>query len=543
MGQFYSREFDGDPYIDLMRSLPERELVWWAQKVIWLAEGFTFVDHFARTYPRLFQHKCPRCNGAGVLTCPGCAGTKVPLGLTGSGRRALLGPPAVDPATNQGRDGSSKPLNSKLQVFGALPAAAPMGAGNGDAATATATATGVVGSCRMCGDTCNWDVESEWMDRWREWESRLAYYDKATAPLMDEWYEDVINAGNLEEDTPPVEDDPPGPEVNPGREGKKGEVTGRWADDDRLMAKDKKRFAAIVKRFGHPYDADATLGYQIVDPTASMGENIWNMAQVYNSTPPELNPWRTAHFAGRGGGGGPGSSGSGGIGGGDVEGGLNPALATQAALDAFDQEIVQEAAIMQNLEAAVQDLPKPHRFLATAGTIPCTECSGLAWQYSVMPNTERLFGVERPTWADRLARLERYWTPKTLADPSRTGQVLPYGEHGLRSLLAAAQGGEEGDLVDAVVGRAPESTARYRRDLDLLVAAPELRDARLRVPAGLNTLGLYLQTNGQETGGSRCKTVYMCPAALGSSRGYWCVASRSSQSYKHKQKTAIAREK
>jgi hypothetical protein len=37
MGQFYSKEFDGDPYIDLMRSLPERELTWWAQKVIWVS--------------------------------------------------------------------------------------------------------------------------------------------------------------------------------------------------------------------------------------------------------------------------------------------------------------------------------------------------------------------------------------------------------------------------------------------------------------------------------------------------------------------------
>lgn len=26
-----------------------------------------------------------------------------------------------------------------------------------------------------------------------------------------------------------------------------------------------------------------------------MGENIWNMAQVYNSYPPELNPLRTNH--------------------------------------------------------------------------------------------------------------------------------------------------------------------------------------------------------------------------------------------------------
>ncbi len=34
---------------------------------------------------------------------------------------------------------------------------------------------------------------------------------------------------------------------------------------------------------------------QIVDPTATMGENIWNMAQVYNSYPPELNPLRISH--------------------------------------------------------------------------------------------------------------------------------------------------------------------------------------------------------------------------------------------------------
>ncbi|GIL79213.1 hypothetical protein Vretimale_16366 [Volvox reticuliferus] len=502
MGQFYSREFDGDPYIDLMRSLPERELVWWAQKVIWLAEGFTFVDHFARTYPRLFQHKCSRCNGAGVLTCPGCAGTKAALGITSSGRKAGLDPSV---STSSGQNG----FMNRLQVFGALPAAAAGGPGSGQGGSANGAgdaASGHVGECHLCGDACSWDAESEWMDRWREWDSRLAYFDKATAPLMDEWYEDIINAGNLEEDTAPVEDEPPGPEV-----------TGRWADDDRLLAKDKKRFAALVKRFGHPYDADATLGYQIVDPTASMGENIWNMAQVYNSTPPELNPWRTAHFARRGGGGGREGAGTGsGNGGG---GGPNPAAATQAALDAFDQEIIQEAAIMQNLEAAVQDLPKPHRFVATAGTIPCTECGGMAWQYSLMPNTERLFGIERPLWTDRLARLEKYWTPKMIADPSRTGQVLPYGEHGLRSLLAAAEGGEEGDLVDAVVGRAPESTARYRRDLELLVAAPELRDARVRVPAGLNTLGMYLEENGEA--GARDLASVASPLQLPEAGGSW----------------------
>jgi hypothetical protein len=37
MGQFASRHYDGDPYIELMRALPDRELIWWVQKVIWVS--------------------------------------------------------------------------------------------------------------------------------------------------------------------------------------------------------------------------------------------------------------------------------------------------------------------------------------------------------------------------------------------------------------------------------------------------------------------------------------------------------------------------
>jgi len=39
MGQFQSRDYDGDPYIELMRAIPERELIWWVQKVIWVSAG------------------------------------------------------------------------------------------------------------------------------------------------------------------------------------------------------------------------------------------------------------------------------------------------------------------------------------------------------------------------------------------------------------------------------------------------------------------------------------------------------------------------
>jgi hypothetical protein len=37
MGQFQSKEYDGDPYIELMRAVPERELIWWIQKVVWVS--------------------------------------------------------------------------------------------------------------------------------------------------------------------------------------------------------------------------------------------------------------------------------------------------------------------------------------------------------------------------------------------------------------------------------------------------------------------------------------------------------------------------
>ncbi|GFR49151.1 hypothetical protein Agub_g11169, partial [Astrephomene gubernaculifera] len=478
MGQFYSREFDGDPYIDLMRSLPERELIWWAQKVIWLAEGFTFVDHFTRTYPRLFQHTCPRCKGAGVLTCPTCAGTKVPRGVTPSPRRAALAAvganatssapaPALAGRVDRGAGSARERLLSGK----------PAGGGGGSESGSCCSgehAGGRLGECRTCGGSCAWDAESEWMDKWNEWEGRLAYYDKSTAPLLDEWYEDVVHAGNLEEDTPPLEDDPPGPEV-----------AGAWADDERLLAKDKKRFAALMRRYGHPYDSDLVLGYQVVDPTATVGENVWNLAQALNSVPPELNPLRTEHLRGAeqlaaaG-------AGAGAAGGGEPAG---PHQASLAALAAFDREITMEAAIMQNLEAAAQDLPKPHRFGATAGTIPCTDCDGAAWQYSFFPNTLRLFGMERPSWTTTLAQLNKYWNPTSLADPDRTGHMLPYGEHGLRTLLATPGGS---DPLEAFVGPKPKTTRRYRHDLQLLVQQPQLRDSRLRVAPGLRNLGEHL---------------------------------------------------
>jgi hypothetical protein len=43
----------------------------------------TFVDHFRRTYPSLFLHKCPGCNGCGSVICPHCKGYKLRSGMAG----------------------------------------------------------------------------------------------------------------------------------------------------------------------------------------------------------------------------------------------------------------------------------------------------------------------------------------------------------------------------------------------------------------------------------------------------------------------------
>lgn len=49
--------------------------------------------------------------------------------------------------------------------------------------------------CTLCGGYCPWDVESEWEEKWSAWEKKLAYYDRSTGPLLDEWYEDEVNKG------------------------------------------------------------------------------------------------------------------------------------------------------------------------------------------------------------------------------------------------------------------------------------------------------------------------------------------------------------
>lgn len=96
-----------------------------------LVEGFTFLDHFSRTYPNMFIHKCRHCNGAGSVTCPHCQGYKLKQGTSPAAGLRL-----ADFARPDGR--------LLLQQTG--------------------SAAEVI-ECKHCGGYCDWDHESEWEEK------------------------------------------------------------------------------------------------------------------------------------------------------------------------------------------------------------------------------------------------------------------------------------------------------------------------------------------------------------------------------------------
>ncbi|MEW5318366.1 MAG: hypothetical protein WDW38_009591 [Sanguina aurantia] len=363
MGQFASTAFNGDPYVDIMREMPDREIVWWVQKVIWIAEGWTFVQHAARTYPTLFLHKCACCHGAGCVICPHCEGRKL---LSGGEGNDLFRLP------QRGPDGR-------------------------------ALANADVIDCRHCGPFCEWDQESEWQDNFQQWDRRLKYYDRTYGPLFDEWNEDIANAGNL------VMDDK-GPDEKWGLPSEdRDDIV---AQMDRELFYDGKRLEALVKYFkGHPYDTEMMLGYRMVDPTISIGHNVQTLLLNDNSLPPDLK-WEQS-----------------------VE---NEATRV-AQIAMFDNQILQQSYIMNNLDAAIKGERKPVAFEPTAGTVPCPDCQGDAWAYSFLPNLQHLTRTETPFWNATLSRMAAYWTPP--------GQLPSIGDGG-----ASLERTRRAQIVSAIVG-------------------------------------------------------------------------------------------
>jgi len=90
-----------------------------------LAEGMTLADHFWRTYPTLFLHKCPACNGCGSVICPSCKGYKARGAQSGAGSFRLS--EMVGPRRRLQRTARDE--------------------------------------CEHCGGYCDWDDESEWEEK------------------------------------------------------------------------------------------------------------------------------------------------------------------------------------------------------------------------------------------------------------------------------------------------------------------------------------------------------------------------------------------
>eukprot|EP00200_Dunaliella_tertiolecta_P002578 CAMPEP_0202351510 /NCGR_PEP_ID=MMETSP1126-20121109/8116_1 /ASSEMBLY_ACC=CAM_ASM_000457 /TAXON_ID=3047 /ORGANISM="Dunaliella tertiolecta, Strain CCMP1320" /LENGTH=564 /DNA_ID=CAMNT_0048943621 /DNA_START=107 /DNA_END=1800 /DNA_ORIENTATION=+ len=339
MGQFASTAFDGDPYIDIMRALPDKELTWWIQKGLWLAEGFTFAEHFGRTYKTIFMHQCEHCNGAGTVTCPHCHGYKVKRAHTHAFRL-------------QDQSG-----------IGRILAKADMQ------------------ECDHCGGHCEWDAESDWQEKWNDWDSKLSYYDRTYAPLMDEWHEEVINEGHMDEDTQPPEE-PVHPEDDHSQ----------FAQISREITKDEQRTKALMRRMGgHPYDRTDMIPNKVLDPSKPVAENLDALGYNHLDLPPELRP---ESF---------------------------PGLLLQGAdspLFKFDNEVRMEYVIMRNLDAAIKGQPKPGSFAPTAGTVECPACRSEAWCYNWTPNLGTLLRHEQPFWSQTLARMAPYWDKYSMRETS-----------------------------------------------------------------------------------------------------------------------------
>jgi hypothetical protein len=491
MGQFNSKVFDGDPYIDLMRAVPEREVTWWIQKVIWIAQGYTFLEHAARAWPPLMLHRCAACDGHGCVTCPHCRGAKL---RSSAARMRFLGP---DPALMASAGAAAAAAGGSAAAPSAAAAAAAAASsspgappqqppllvsGGGAAALAAALATPTGPSapgnegddepCRHCGDFLPWDDQAAWPDRWRAWERVASYHDRSLGLLVDEWHgHEVANKSKAPPPDSPGHDyfaddaegarGPP-PAGSAWDDGPSGRAAAeRWGEESAGV------LAATLARFGgHPYETGDLLPFDLVDakgaasgPSASAG--LWAVRAAVAASPggygagllpPELDPEGTPALVRArpgdlppwaGAGGGDGGAGGGAGGGGGGAGGSSAAarafLATPGELRA---EIRAQAKLAANLEAAARGAPKPHALRATAGTVPCPECAGEPWAWSWVPNFRALMGTEPPPM------LKAIWA--RTEDRARVAGQLRAAE------LAAAGGGGGGAAAAAAAAAADD---------------------------------------------------------------------------------------
>ena len=151
---------------------------------------------------------------------------------------------------------------------------------------------------------------------------------------------------------------------------------------------------ALMSRFGgHPYDTYDKLPNYVIDPTIPLEENIERMGRDYNWVPPELDPQ------------------------------IYPELLLQGSegpLAQFEHQQRMEALILNNLDAAIKDRPKPAQFVPTAGTVPCPECLGKPYFISFTPNVAKLFRVETPFWMRTLTRMNQLGTTQSLVEASQS---------------------------------------------------------------------------------------------------------------------------
>lgn len=114
---------------------------------------------------------------------------------------------------------------------------------------------------------------------------------------------------------------------------------------------------------------------------------------------------------------------------------MNPELLLQGdkgPIAQFEHQQRMEALILNNLDAAIKDRPKPAQFVPTAGTVPCPECLGKPYFISFTPNVVKLFRIETPFWMRTLTRMNELGTSQSILEAS---QSRPWVNHDPRDSM------------------------------------------------------------------------------------------------------------